>query len=108
MKLKKTLIIIFSIFVLIIAGGYFLLTNFLEAVKQECDVKIIAKTSEYEVRDKSCIGFAGPRYSTYHLYENGMHIGTGEKVDSCSIRFQTNHLTLDLDTCANKLTKSKK
>jgi len=55
MKLKRILIIVVSVFALIIAAGYFLLTKFLKAAGEECDVKIIAKINEYEVRDKSCL-----------------------------------------------------
>lgn len=107
MKLKRILIIVVSIFVVIIAGGYFLLTRFLKAVGEECNVEIIAKINNYEVRDKSCIGFAGPRYSTYYLYENGQNIGAGKRLDSCSIRFRPKHLILDFNICTSELTESK-
>ncbi|WP_058103105.1 hypothetical protein [Maribacter dokdonensis] len=107
MKLKRILIIVVSVFALIVAGGYFLLTKFLKAAGEECDVKIIAKINEYEVQDKSCIGFAGPRYTTYYIYKNGLNIGTGKKLDSCSIRFRPNHLILDFNICSNELKQSK-
>jgi len=104
MNLKKILIIVASFILLIIAGIFFLFTNFLKAIKVECEVTIIAKTNEFEIRDKSCIGFAGPRYSTYYLYKNGANIATGNKIDTCLIRFRSDDLTLDLNKCENKLT----
>ena len=107
MRPKRILIIVISSITLIIAGGYFLLTQFLKAAGEECDVKIVAKISEYEVRDKSCIGFAGPKYSTYYLYENGRNNGTGKTIDSCSIRFRSQQLIQDFNICTNKITETK-
>ncbi len=85
-----------------------MLTQFLGAVGEECDVKIVAKIDNYEVKDKSCIGFAGPRYSQYTLYENGKNLGVGEKIDSCTIRFLPKNLILNFNICSNELTESLK
>ncbi|MBF6609160.1 MAG: hypothetical protein ITG00_10550 [Flavobacterium sp.] len=104
---KRTLIVVVSFLALIAIVGYFLLTNFLKAMGEECEVRTMAAVRTYEIIDKSCIGFAGPRYSTYYLYENGKNIGTGNKLDSCFIQFRARHSILDFNICTTELTESK-
>jgi hypothetical protein len=105
MNLKSVLIYIAIFLALIFLIGYILLTRFLSAVGEECDTKTIAKIKSYEIRDKSCLGFAGPRYSNYYLFANGQHISNGQILDSCSIRFKSKQSIIDFNICSNQLTE---
>jgi len=105
LKLRSVLINVIIFLAVIILIGYVLLTRFLSAVGEECETTTIAKLKSYEIRDKSCLGYAGPRYSNYYLFANGKHISNGQILDTCSIRFIVKQSIIDFNICSNQFTE---
>ncbi|MEL7004569.1 MAG: hypothetical protein AAFN93_17815 [Bacteroidota bacterium] len=89
-KRKKYLVGGTLVFLLIsyISFNYFLNTIG-EAFGTKCEVYRTWNIDNYEIRQLSCIGWAGPHYYPADLYENGELIESSSFVkDSCYLEFQ--------------------
>ena len=102
-KFKITLIIV----AVLIAGGYYMLKIFGEAFGADCEKSQNWTFKNYTIEEYKCLGWAGPPYYPLYLYKNGKEImGTGHKLDSCTIRFiSQKDLYLKFNICNNQVTE---
>ena len=109
-KWKALLWTVASLTVVGIAGWYLFLSFVSAAFQEKCETVKIWKIEGYEIREKSCIGFAGPTWSPIYLYQKGIEIGNvNNKTDSCIVEFKNDiGETLGFDLCEEKMTKRKK
>ncbi|MEN0007983.1 hypothetical protein [Flavobacterium nitrogenifigens] len=73
--------------------------------KQECNIIKIWKIDNYEIVEKSCIGFAGPHYYPIYLYKDKKEIDYVIKKDSCIVMFNNQGKELQFDLCDRKIIK---
>ena len=102
---KITFIIILTILVLILIGGYFALKTFGEAFGEECNKTKNWTIQEYRIQEYSCLGWAGPKYYPLYLFKNGKEFpSAGYRIDSCLISFNVKKdLHLKFDICQKRI-----
>ena len=107
-KWKALLWTVGCLIVLIVAGWYLFLNIFSEAFGTECENNRIWEIEQYEIVEKSCIGFAGPHYYPVYLYKDKKKIDqlTFIPDSTCVIKFKPESGdTLIFNICENKLEK---
>ncbi|MCY2686789.1 hypothetical protein [Salinimicrobium sp. TH3] len=109
-KWKALLWTVASLTVVGIAGWYLFLSFVSAAFQEKCETVKIWEIEGYEIREKSCIGFAGPPWSPIYLYQKDTEIDyVNYKTDSCLVEFTTEiGNTLQFDLCEEKMTEKKK
>ncbi|MCB0397188.1 MAG: hypothetical protein KDD36_11065 [Flavobacteriales bacterium] len=96
-SLKIALIVLSVLLTLILIGGYMALKIFGEAFGSRCEPSNNWTVGEYNIQERTCLDWAGPRYYPLSLYKDGNKMtGSGSKIDSCNIRF-----TIEKDLCLN-------
>lgn len=105
MNWKKTILLVLAILIVVIGVLSFIVKKFLkdlgEAFGEDCKVLDTFYVKNYKIELSECLGWAGPKYYRYELYENSRHLSAGLlKQDSCQFYFfHGNDTLLRLDSC---------
>jgi hypothetical protein len=105
MNWKKRILIFLPITIVVALALSFFVTQFLkylgEAFGENCNLVDTFYVKNYKIEESECIGWAGPKYDSYKLYENGRHLSAGLlKQDTCQFYFSHgNDTLLRLDSC---------
>ena len=99
--IKWALTIISILFVLTFIGGIIAFKIFANAFETDCEKSNSWSVGTYEIHEYKCIGYAGPPFYLFHLYENGREIGTkGYKINDCTVQFpQGDEEPLKINVC---------
>lgn len=90
------------VLLLLLSIAVVLLFQFLDANKTQCETVKIWEFGEYKIVKKSCIGFAGPRYYPFQLYNKNKLIDEIPNMadTACTIKFKSNvQSTITFNLC---------
>ncbi len=73
----------------------------------DCEEKRNWTIGKYKIQENECIGFAGPHYSKFDLFENDKLVEDYVSMsDSCIVNFQKrNDLVIRFNLCSEKITE---
>lgn len=106
-RTQKSIIWIFAIGVSAITiYGIVSIYLFFDAVKIKCESIESIQIQDYKIEKLSCLGWAGPRYTIYSIFDNNRPIdGYKHEIDSCRFDYVSYNQTLyKIDIC-NKIVK---
>lgn len=112
-SLKKTKLIILSIFLIVIGITVFYIYQFLQEIKAECELVDEFYIENYKIEKLRCLGYAGPHWYPFNLYKDGKEMEvTSIKFDSCRVEFvahgSKDHYTFDKCQQSVEIQKPKK
>jgi len=78
-----------------------------DAYGTDCEEKRNWTIGTYKIQENECIGFAGPHYSKFDLYENDKLVEDYvSKSDSCTVNFQKqNDLVIRFNLCSETISE---
>ncbi len=108
-KFKIPLIVISLILISGLIGTYIFFNLFGKAFGSECSYTNEWNVQEYTIKEKKCLGWAGPHFYRVDLFKNDRKVDTDRfKTDSCQFVFYPRErIKLVLDICEKKVEKLK-
>jgi hypothetical protein len=109
-KSEKIVIGILSFMFIIAIAAFFGIRYFLTSIRTECEKQKAWNLKTYEIVEYQCIGFAGPPWYPFDLYENGQLLASRTiRTDSCRVKFElTADSILVFNFCKKELLKRRK
>lgn len=110
--MKKDLLISVAILAFIFIGGYSFVFRIKESIKggfgygTQCEETSIWLIGEFQIQERTCIGYAGPHFYKYDLLKKEkVLVFDVTKIDSCHVEFEFDSV-VKFNLCENKLIKS--